>query len=458
MTVKKIINKILPKVRNPFFKLFVASVIYTFFVIWVGNLWLLSGIIILADLFLTKFVNWRFWRKRKPAGNKYKFTTELFDSLIIAVFLAIFIRTFFLEAYTIPTSSMEKTLVVGDYIFVSKLRFGPRLPITPVTIPFTHNVMPFTKNSNPFFTIINLPYVRLKGLSSPKRGQVIVFNYPEGDTVIKNLPNKSYYQMVRQYGRQYIKNNYELLYRPVDKRDNYTKRVIGLPGDTVQITHGRAYANNHAEELSRGSQFNYSVKSSGSKADTILFQKLDVSLYDINFNAYNSIYSIPLTRDMYHKLVDSSYFKAIVRYENIDPSSVNKQIFPFSPKFYWTEDNFGPLVVPEKNMTVDINISNLPLYERIITIYESNDLRIEYDSSIYINNILTDQYTFKMNYYFVLGDNRHNSNDSRYWGFVPEDHIIGKATMVWLSLDKNKNLFRNIRWNKMFKFIRQNNK
>lgn len=446
-------HKILQFLKNPFIRLTIISLLYISWVIWLGNRWLLFGIIIIADWHLTKFINWRFWRRRNPAGKKHKVRTEFIDSLIIAVVLAIFIRTFFVEAYTIPTSSMEKTLEVGDYIFVSKLRFGPRLPMTPITIPFTHNVMPFTRNSNSFSTRISFPYKRLKGLSKIRNFQVVVFNYPEGDTIAENITDKNYYQLLRQYGKPYVTNNYKLLYRPVDKRDNYIKRVIGLPGDTVHIVHGRTFVNGKPEPLSLGSQYNYSIKAKGIAEDTAIFKKLDVSLYDVNYNAYNSIYSLPLTRKTYRTLLDSAYFKAIVRYENSDPFSAYSQIFPFDNQYYWTEDNFGPLVIPKKNVTVSLTLKNLPLYRRIISAYEKNTLFVENDS-IYINGIVSGSYTFQMNYYFMLGDNRHNSNDSRYWGFVPEDHIIGKATMVWLSIDKNKKWFHNIRWNKMFKFIR----
>ena len=453
MKIKSLVLRVIRLFKNRFFRLLIISILYTLWVIWIGNLWFLGGLLIIADIHLTRWVNWRFWRKRKSPDEKHKVSTELLDSIIIALILAIFIRTFFLEAYTIPTSSMEKTLNVGDYIFVSKLRYGPRLPITPLAIPFTHNVMPFTVNSNSFVKWITFPYHRLSGTSSIRNFDIVVFNYPEGDTVVKNLPDKSYYQLVRQYGREYVRNNYKMLYRPVDKRDNYMKRVIGLPGDTVQIVHGRAFVNNRPEPMALGSQFNYSLKAKGIHNDTVLFNKLGISLYDITYNAYNSIYSLPLTRQMYHTLIDSGYFKAIVRYESIDPSSVNNQIFPFDERYNWTEDNFGAIVVPGKGQTVSLSNENLPLYTRIITAYEKNKLNVSGDS-IFINDTLVQSYTFKMNYYFMLGDNRHNSNDSRYWGFVPDDHIIGKATMVWLSIDKNKKWIKSIRWNKMFKFIR----
>lgn len=438
---------------NPLFRTGIISLLYVLWVIWVGNNWLLLGLIIIADLNLTRFVNWRFWRKRNPAGKKHKPLTELLDALIIAVSLAIFIRIFFVEAYTIPTSSMEKTLTVGDYIFVNKLKYGPRLPITPVTIPFTHNVMPFTVNSRSFSTRIRFPYRRLAGTGKMRNFDVVVFNYPEGDTIIKNMPDKSYYQLKRHFGAKYVKDNYELIFRPVDKRDNYVKRVTGLPGDTIQIIHGRAYVNSKPELLALGNQFNYSIKARGNHEDTLNFRKLGVPLYDVNYNAYNSIYSIPLTRKMYRTLLDSGYYKAIVKYENTDPLSVNDQIFPFSKHYFWTEDNYGPLYVPKKGDQINLSLHNLPLYKRIINVYEKNNLTIVNDS-IYINDNYADSYTFKMNYYFMLGDNRHNSNDSRYWGFVPEDHIVGKASMIWLSLDKKSGNSGTIRWNKMFKFIR----
>lgn len=449
---KEFLNKLGSLLKNPFFKLLIASVLYTLWVLWLENNWLFFGLIILVDVYITKFVNWRFWRKRIPKGQKHKFTTELADVLIWAVIIAVFIRIFLFRVYSIPTSSMERTLLVGDYILVNKFRYGPRYPITPLTMPFTHNTLPFTKSKKSFISAVELKYHRLKGSSKIKHFDVVVFNYPEGDTVISDMPEQSYYSMVRQYGRNSIVNTKRLIYRPVDKRDNYVKRVIGIPGDTIKILHGTAYINNIEENQAGTIQYNYSVKILEA-SDTSYFNRLDISKYDIRVNEYNSIYTVPLTNGAYHTLIDSGNFKALTRYENIDPTETNRQIFPFDIRYTWTEDNYGPVVVPKRGLVTDINLQNLPIYSRIISVYEGNKLEV-YNNQIYINGIVSYTYTFKMDYYFMMGDNRHNSNDSRYWGFVPEDHIIGKASLVWLSIDKNKKFPHNIRWNKMFKFIR----
>lgn len=450
--VKKHLKKTKKIISNPFFKLLMTSAVYTVWVLWMEQYLLFFGIIVIADIHLTRFVNWRFWRKRIPKGQKHKPSTELIDSLIIALIIAISLRVFLIEAYSIPTSSMEKTLLVGDYIMVSKLSYGPRLPITPFTIPFTHNTLPLSKGRNSFLSSAKLPYRRLGGLTNIKRADIIVFNYPEGDTVIRTLPEKSYYNFSRQYGHDYIRDKYDVLYRPVDKRDNYIKRVIALPSDTIRILSGLAYVNRIHEAKPDGLQYKYSVKIPEGMVDTNILETLDISPYDISINEYNSIYEFPLTNKKYHTILDSGYFKAIVRYENIDPIESKTQIFPFDENYTWTEDNYGPLYVPFKGMTVFITPENLPLYHRIITAYEGNKVYVK-NNLIYINGYVEQTYTFKMNYYFVMGDNRHNSNDSRYWGFVPEDHIIGKAKMVWLSLDKSKTFPRNIRWNRMLKRI-----
>ncbi len=451
LMVKRTYIRIRRFLRNPFLKLLITSAIYTLWVLWLGYFYLLVGLIVIVDIHLTKKINWRFWRKRVPNKKRHKITTELFDSVIIALVIAFFLRVFIVEAYSIPTSSMEKTLLVGDYIMVSKISYGPRMPITPITVPFSHNTMPLTKNKSSFISSVQLSYKRLKGLGKIHRSDVIVFNYPEGDTILRDLPEKSYYSYCRQYGRNYVKNNYRLLFRPVDKKDNYIKRVIALPGDTVRILNGIAYTNEIKEHLPKGLQFNYSVKMSDPN-DTVLLNKLNIAKYDRSVNEYNLVYEFPLTNEKYHTILDSGYFKAIVKYENIDPIETNSQIFPFEEHFTWTEDNYGPLYIPYQGMTIFITPQNLPLYRRIITAYEGNEVYVK-NNLIYINGYVEQTYTFKMNYYFVMGDNRHNSNDSRYWGFVPENHIIGKAKWVWLSLDRSKEFPDNIRKDRILKKI-----
>jgi len=448
LTVKELVN-------NPYFKLLVSSMIYTILVSWFGNYWLFLGIIILIDIHITRWVNWTFWKKKTEVNEKHKFKTELLDAFIIALLLVLFLRILFIEPFTIPTSSMERTILAGDYIFVNKLQYGPRLPQTLLSMPFSHNTMPFTKEMRSYLTWINLPYKRLPGLRKINNNDIVVFNFPEGDSVIMNFPqtDETYYTLVRKHGWEQIFNNYKINTHPVDKREYYIKRCTGIPGDTIQIIHGKAYINGIKEIEPERIQYNYFVKSENKEIDNSIFEELGISIYDINYNSFNSIYEIPLTREGYSGIRKYECVKAIRKHESVDPLASNRQIFPFSDKYLWTEDNFGPLIVPKKNKNVDINIDNLPLYRRIIAVYEKNDLKVINDS-IFVNEKYANNYKFKMDYYFMMGDNRHNSNDSRFWGFVPEDHIIGKAMFVWLSLDKNRRAFGIIRWKRMFKSIK----
>ncbi len=438
--------------KNQYFKLSVASALYTLWVLWMENYWLLIGLLIVSDIQVTKLVNWTFWKKRKE--EKYKFSVEVLDAFILAAIAAFLLRVYCIEAYSIPTSSMEKTINVGDYYFVNKLRFGPRLPNTPLSMPFTHNTMPFTKATRSYVTWIRLPYKRLAGFSSIKNYDVMVFNFPEGDTILIDYPkpDETYYTLIRKYGREFVKNNYNYTTRPIDRREYYIKRCIGIPGDTVEIKHGTAFINGKKEKQPQNLQYNYFFIAE-KDLDTSFFKKMNISLYDINYNDYNSIYEVPLTYKQLELIRENKKIKGIRKHESIDPVQSSFQIFPFNNNYMWTEDNYGPLIIPRKNRTIKITVRNLPLYKRIIAVYEKNKLETK-GNSIYINNKLSNAYTFKMDYYFVLGDNRHNSNDSRFWGFVPEDHIIGKAMFVWLSLDRDKPVFKNIRWKKMFKFIR----
>jgi signal peptidase I len=431
----------------------VGSAVYSLFVYWCGNYWLLFGILILADMFLFGFVPWTSWKRNKATG-KPRLIPELIEAVLMAVAIAFFLRLFILEAYVIPTSSMEKTINIGDYIFVNKLKYGPRMPITLFSLPFTHNTLPFSSRPS-YKTRKELRYNRLPGYSRIRNQDIVVFNFPEGDTVLPDLTdkNETYYTLVRKIGRDSLRKQNKILVRPVDKKENYIKRCMGLPGDTLRILHGTVYINGYKERVPEKLQYNYFLLSASGNLDYDLLDSLDISWYDMNYNEYNGIYEIPLTEKNYASLQKTGLVKGIRKHESVDPAFSQQQVFPFDRNYLWTEDNMGPLVVPKKNMTLPINRDNIPLYARIISVYEKNSLQIK-EQDIYINGEKSASYTFRMDYYFMMGDNRHNSNDSRFWGFVPEDHIIGKAWLVWLSVDKNRSGMKKIRWNKMFKIIK----
>ena len=428
----------------------IFSILYILWVLWMENLWLLPGIIIIFDLFITKKVKWLFWRRKGLI--KSKIMIELIDAAAFGIVAATFIRLFFLEAYSIPTSSMERSLLVGDYLFVSKINYGPKLPNTPISFPFAHHTLPLTRNAPSYLEWISMPYKRLSGLSSINKHDVIVFNFPEGDTMITEYPDQSYYALVRQYGREFIHEQFNLVRRPVDKRENYIKRVAGLPGDTIRISAGILYVNGLMEEKNGTMQYDYFVQTDGSLIEDDLFSEMGIPVPDRKFNPGRSLYELPLTEELTGKVASLPNIVSVNRYENRNPYSGIHTIFPFNRNFPWNEDNFGPLVIPGKDMEVNINTGNLPLYHRLITLYEGNDLKVK-NSDIYINGAKTSTYRFRMDYFFVLGDNRHNSADSRFWGFVPEDHVIGKAFLIWLSVDKDKKFPKNIRWERMFKSI-----
>jgi signal peptidase I len=381
---------------------------------------------------------------------------EWTDAIIFAVVAASIIRIFMVEAYTIPTSSMEKSLLVGDFLFVSKLSYGPKIPNTPLAFPFVHHTMPLTKYTKSYLEWIKWPYYRFPGFTSIKHNDVVVFNYPDGDTVALKIQNASYYALVRAYGRERVWNDKfnfgDIVARPVDKRENYIKRCIGLPGDTLQIINQVVYINGKAIDFPEKSQFKYEVVTDGSQINKRLIDKLDIT-EEIEMTASGN-QKLTLTTEAAAKLKQLPFVKSVDKQSVLQPKNFwSPDIFPFDSTYPWNVDNFGPLYIPKAGATVNLTLSNLPLYERIINAYENNSLEVK-DGKILINGKEATTYTFKLDYYWMMGDNRHNSADSRFWGFVPSDHIVGKAVFVWLSLDSNKSLLGGkIRWSKLFRSV-----
>jgi signal peptidase I len=436
----------------------ITSVIYILFVIWLQSPVWLIGLFVIFDLYFTKWVKWAFWKKRYKKGEKHNFWLEWLDALIFALIVAMIIRTFFLEAYVIPTSSMEKSMLVGDYLFVSKVAYGPKVPNTPLSFPLIHNQITLFGNTYESYSeLIKLPYKRLAALGKIKRNDAVVFNFPNGDTIVRNHPEIiDYHQIKNTIGEKKTKewlnrNHYELVARPVDKKDHYVKRCVAIPGDSLQIRNSLLYINGKPAEDFPGQEYSYTVVLNEPLSDKALLQ-LGLSMEDIrnagknqNIRGYSNLV---LTQQAYEKLKSLTSVTSITRNES------NREVcFPFSDNYSWSIDNFGPIWIPKKGGTVNIDTVNICLYQRIIQAYEGNILEIK-DGKIYINSAQTSTYTFAMDYYFMMGDNRHGSYDSRSWGFVPEDHIVGKPLFIWFSSDKDRRFPMNIRWKRMFNTIK----
>jgi signal peptidase I len=466
-------------VNNKWFKFGLWGAIYFVFVLWTWNFWLLLGLPIIYDYYVSKKVNWTPWKTRE--GKNKGMIAEWFDAIIFAVIAATIIRMFLIEAFTIPTSSMEKSLLVGDYLFVSKVSYGPRVPNTPLSFPFAHHTLPLTTNTKAYLEWVKWPYHRLLGVDEIRRGDATVFNFPEGDTVCSNMQAASYYSLIREYGRKAVVDNKkfgDLIVRPVDKKENYIKRCVAIAGDTVFIDKGQLYINGEKQEKIENLQYKYFIVVD-KIANERFFQKYDISVEDIqngqnfytedmdfakkdpklskflaqNENGTNfSFYLIPLTQDRIEKMQKNIHIKAIVRSLR-EKRVYDKSIIPHNQKLaQWNVDNFGPLWIPKTGETINLTPLNIGLYRRAIEEYEQNDFKI-IDEKVFINGEETNKYTFKMNYYWLMGDNRHNSADSRFWGFVPEDHVVGKAMFIWMSTDKDKSGLSKIRWNRIFKVI-----
>ena len=439
---------------NKWVKFALATIVYVlWFVVWTGNLWLLPGIIVIYDLYISKYFYKYVWSKNEKLceiSSLYRNIYEWGNAIVFATVVATLIHIFFFQMYVIPSSSMEKSLLVGDYLYVSKVTYGPQMPNTPVAFPFVHHTMPFSQTKKSFSEAIKLPYKRLKGLRQMERNDVVVFNFPAGDTVLVENQAVTYYDVLRDYqeqygkqkGRELLEKQYNIVYRPVDKRENYIKRCVALPGDSIKIVDGELFINGKVQDKVVEKQYCYSINTSEPLSQYAIDE---LGITEISGSGNN--YFSPLTDQMVERLLKMKNVKSVTRYIATDES------FPHDPHYKWTADNMGSLWIPKKGATITLTQENLPLYERIIDVYEDNDLEVK-NGEIFINGKKAESYTFKMDYYWMMGDNRHNSADSRYWGFVPEDHIVGKASFIWMSADQRGSFPTNIRWNRLFNKVK----
>ena len=355
--------------------------------------------------------------KTKPKKSAFR---EWIDALVFAVVAASLIRWLLLEPFTIPTASMEKTLLVGDFLFVSKMHYGTRIPKTPLQVPLTHQKIWGTEISS-YSDLIQLPYYRLPGFTSVQRNDVVVFNYP----VEFNFPN--------------------------DLKTNYIKRAVAVPGDEIEVREGELFVNQQASPKPEEMQYSYEITTNRSL--TVDFLKD----YGINQESYyaapdGSRYLIWTTDANIEKLKTSPVVTSVTK--SLQPKGqAESGIFPNGSNLTWNRDNYGPLLVPGEDQTLEMTPDNVMKYAFTIEKYEGHEKVEVKDGALYIDGKKVDRYTFKQNYYFMMGDNRHDSLDSRYWGFVPEDHVVGKAWFLWLSLDKFESMFSKIRWNRFFKGI-----
>lgn len=459
--------------KKQYIKFAIAAVLYGLFILWMQNGWLALGYILLADIYLTKYIPWGAWKKTNNPTLKSIY--DWIDDIIFALVAVYFINLFIFQNYQIPSSSLEKSLLVGDYLFVSKVSYGPRVPNTPLSFPLVQNTLPIF-NCKSYLDWPSWDYKRVAGLGQIQRNDIVVFNFPAGDTVATLQQNPDYYTLVQMYGREAVRMNKqsfgEIIYRPVDKRENYVKRCVGLPGDSLSIRNNQVYINGKAAQNPKNMQLNYFVETETPLTET-MFRNWGVSRDDYmpygqpctvtdpetlsflgfqpNANgAYNLVYRFPMTEAMVAQVKKLPSVKKVI----VEPEIIGGTMYyPVDYDNGWTRDNYGPIWIPKRGATIELTPENLALYRRCIKNYEHNELE-EKDGAVYINGEKATTYTFQYDYYWMMGDNSHNSADSRSWGFVPEDHIVGKPIMIWLSLDKDRSLFDGgIRWNRLFRWV-----
>jgi signal peptidase I len=458
-------------------KFTVVLLCYLLFLYWVESWMGLLVVPFIYDIYITKKINWQWW---KDSEGPVRFVMSWVDALVFALVAVYFINLFFFQNYVIPSSSLEKSLLTGDYLFVSKVSYGPRIPETPLTMPLTQHTMPIY-NCKSYIEWPHWDYRRVKGLGKVELNDIVVFNFPAGDTICSAQQYQAYdyyqlcyqigYQMypqrpnpdsltqeqlplyfntIYQAGKQTIEANpqeYGLIdTRPTDRRENYVKRCVGLPGQTLQIKDRIIYINGKANKEPDNVQYSYQIKLKRHFTDEEM-KEWGITMEELkDLNNYGYMPMTNKTADILKKRPD------IVESIKLNTDANDLDIYPLNGNMHWTRDNYGPIWIPAKGETIDLTLKNLPIYERPIRTYEGNKLEVK-DGKIFINDKETTKYTFKMDYYWMQGDNRHNSLDSRYWGFVPEDHIVGKPIFIWWSSDPDRGGFSGVRWNRLFRFV-----
>jgi signal peptidase I len=462
-------------------KFAIVLLLYLIFLFWVKSWWGLIVVPFIYDAYITKRIRWQWW---KDSERPVRFVMSWVDALVFALVAVYFINQFFFQNYVIPSSSLEKSLLTGDYLFVSKVSYGPRIPQTPLTMPLTQHTLPIIKTKS-YIDWPHWDYRRVKGLGHVKLNDIVVFNYPAGDTIVneERWQAADFYQMAYSFGQQIDQQNnpspvdpstlnaqeqhdyFDRLYaigrnyiannpneygdigsRPTDRRENYVKRCVGLPGQTLQIKNRIVYLDGKPNKEPENVQYTYYVKLKQDIPDDVL-KELGISIEDLT--SLNQSGYMPLTKRAVAYLKGR---KDLVQSIRLNTDAPTGDLYPLNAVTGWTRDNYGPVWIPKRGATVQLSLKNIALYERPIRVYENNELTVK-NNQIYINGRLAHSYTFKMDYYWMMGDNRHNSADSRYWGFVPEDHIVGKPIFIWWSSDPDRKGLGGVRWSRLFRWV-----
>ena len=448
--MKSLQDRLSEVTRGGWIRAGVWSALYIAFVIWVawGDWKSLGWLILLplvVDMFTTKYINYSWWRKYKDTNPALYTVCSWVDAILFALVAVYFINLYIFQNYQIPSSSLEKTLRVGDFLYVSKMAYGARVPQTPLSMPLVQHTMPaWLGGGKSYLDQPHWNYKRLAGWTSPQKGDIVVFNFPAGDTVCLNMQNPDYYTLKYYYGEQVVKARKDvfgdIVVRPVDRRENYVKRCVGTPGDSLKITDNVIFIKGQSDKVQgtkeewtreperEGVQLNYLVQTDGHMFGAKYLDKLGISVAD-RMQIDATTWHFPLTKAMKEELKQNPHVLSMI----VEPEERGGAVYPLGHND-WTRDNYGPIYIPKKGDKIMITEENYWVYKRIADAYEFKPIRVG------------EEYEFEMDYYWMMGDNRHNSADSRYWGFVPEDHIVGRPVFIWLSIDKDKH---GIRWNRL---------